>query len=83
MLHQEDEGLATSASSGRSPNSVDELIAVLGRIVLNDPVNIGDIDTPGSQIGCQQNLMHALLIIRLPLKFIVDLTSLFLINLAM
>ena len=83
MLHQEYQRFPTATCSRCSPYSMDELVTVLRRVILNNPVNIGYINTPSGKISGQQNLVHPLFIIRLCFEFIVDLASLFLVDLPM
>jgi hypothetical protein len=33
---------------------MDELITPLGRIKLNNPVDVRDVDASGGKVGCQQ-----------------------------
>jgi hypothetical protein len=60
-----------------------KLVAVLGRVILNNPINIGYINSSRSKISSEQYLVHALFVIRLSFKFIVNLASLFLVYFAM
>ena len=50
-LGQEKDGLSDFAGSCRSSNSVNEWVTVLWRVVLYNPINIGDVNTSGREIS--------------------------------
>ena len=62
---------------------MNELITVLRRVILDDPVNFWDIYTSRSKISSQQYLMLALLILRLAFEFVIDFASFLLVNFTM
>jgi len=68
------------ACSSSSADAMNELITPLGRIKLDNPINIGYIDAPGRQIRRQQQsiLLFTLL---LCFKFRVDACALLLVDL--
>jgi hypothetical protein len=77
-------GLATPASPCCPANTVDELVTVLGWVVLNDPINIRYIYAPRCQVCCQQHsVVLAGLNEGLCFELIIDLRSLLLVNLSM
>ena len=44
-----------SAGSGRAPDSMHELVAPLGWVELNDPVDVRDVDASGCQVRRQEH----------------------------
>lgn len=62
MLHSPEGDTGTCfASSGGSSGSMDIGLSILWRLNLNDEINIGDIETSGSNVSGYQNLELLLL----------------------
>jgi hypothetical protein len=63
MRHHVNQRFAASSCPSSPTDSVNELVTVLRRVILNNPVNIRDVDASSSQISGDKDLMHSLLII--------------------
>jgi len=63
MRHHVNERFAASSCPRSPTDSVNELVTVLRRVILNDPVDIRDVYASSCQISGDKDLMHSLLII--------------------
>ena len=69
-LGQKDQRLALAASSGCSTDSVHERVAPLWWIELDDPVDVGNVDSSRGQVGRQQDQMVLLCLISIHLSLL-------------
>ena len=55
FLCQKEKTFSGSARPGRPTNPMHKLVAPLGRIKLNNPVDVGDVNSARRQVRCQQD----------------------------
>ena len=63
MRHHVNQRFAASSCPRSPTDSVNELVTVLRRVILNNPVNIRNVNASSCQISGDKDLMHSLLFI--------------------